>query len=89
MTAPARATNWDRVAAVASAGALVLALIITLFSGIWNLGSLVTEDELRASEDRLLDAINNISDRTDAQMEELRRYMINHLDGHPGRPSND
>ena len=51
-----------------------------------------TEAEMRealaAAEQRITGEIRAITQRTDAQMEELRRYMVNHLDRHSaGGPS--
>ena len=46
----------------------------------------VDEDELReglkATEDSIKSAIEASTQRTDAQMEELRGYIVNHLDRH-------
>ena len=45
-------------------------------------------DALAAAEQRITGEIRANTQRTDARMEELRRYMVNHLDRQsPGAPS--
>ena len=45
-------------------------------------------DALAAAEQRITGEIRANTQRTDAQMEEFRRYMVNHLDRHSvGAPS--
>ena len=84
---------WDKAAVWTSASAALLAGI-TLALGLLG-GIFVTEAELRealtateaelrealaAAEQRITSEIRANTQRTDAQMEELRRYMVNHLD---------
>ena len=69
------------VAAVVAAAVSVLTLVAVLLGGFF-----VDEDELReglnATEDSIKSAIEASTQRTDAQMEELRGYIVNHLDRH-------
>ena len=69
------------VAAVVAAAVSVLTLVAVLLGGFF-----VDEDELReglkATEDSIKSAIEASTQRTDAQMEELRCYIVNHLDRH-------
>ena len=71
-----RPINWLEVVA---AGAAMVTLLIALFGGLWNL---VDEDELKATEDRITNTIRESTSRTDGQMEELRGYIVSHLDRH-------
>ena len=98
---PPTASAWDKAAVWASASAALLAGI-TLVLGLLG-GVFITEAELRealtateaelrealaAAEQRITGEIRANTQRTDAQMEELRRYMVNHLDRHSvGAPS--
>ena len=71
-----QATLWDKAAVVLSG----LVIVIMVVSGIWNL---VSEDELRATEERIMNAIQHSTEQTNAQMQELRGYITSHFDGHP------
>ena len=76
-----RKTTVAAVAAVVAAVVSVLTLVALLLGGFF-----VDEDELReglkATEDSIKSAIEASTQRTDAQMEELRGYIVNHLDRH-------
>ena len=71
-----RPSNWFEIVAAAAA---VGTLLIALFGGLWNL---VDEGELKATEDRIMNAIRESTAQTNAQMGELRGYIVNHLDRH-------
>ena len=100
---PTTFSAWDKAAVWVSASAALLAGI-TLALGLLG-GVFVTEAEMRealtateaelrealtAAEQRITGAIRANTQRTDARMEELRRYMVNHLDrqsaGAPSAP---
>ena len=77
---------WEKGTSVAAWGTLVLVIL----GGVWNL---VDEDELKAtgdelkvelkaSEDRLMGAIGHSTEQTNAQIQEMRGYIVNHFDGH-------
>lgn len=100
---PPTFTAWDKAAVWVSASAALLAgitLTLGLLGGIFVTEAelrealTVTEAELRealaAAEQRITGEIRANTQRTDAQMEELRRYMVNHLDrqsaGAPSAP---
>ena len=100
---PPTASAWDKAAVWISASAALLAGItwtLGLLGGIFVTEAemrdalTATEAELRealaAAEQRITGEIRANAQRTDAQMEELRRYMVNHLDrqaaGAPSAP---
>ena len=58
-----------------------------MLGGVWNL---VDEDELKATEGRITSAIRDSTAQTNAQMLELRGYIVDHLNEHPndGTPTN-
>ena len=82
------ATGWDMVAAAGGVAAVVM-LVLVLVGGIFvDEGEL--KAELKATEDRITSVIRDSTAQTNAQMKELRGYIVGHFDGHPndGNPTN-
>ncbi len=85
MTTERGSTGWDKAAALAAAAAAILTAVMLAVAFIGDV--FVDEGELREAlrdtEDRITEAINDSTEQTNAQMEELRGYIVNHLDRHP------
>lgn len=63
-----------------AAGGLLLAIITAAVSTAWWAGSnLATKEDIQAIQDEL----RQNRERSDDQMQELRGYIVDHLDGHP------
>lgn len=64
---------------VAFAG-IVLTIVVTVIGATWYLGStMATESDIAD----LRQEIRGVGERLDAQMEEIRNYLVDHFDGHP------
>ncbi len=62
-----------------AAGGLLLAIITAAVSTAWWAGSnLATKEDIQAIQDEL----RQNRERSDDQMQELRGYIVDHLDGH-------
>ena len=56
-----------------------VAVILTVIGATWWLGStLATKDDLAAIRQEM----REMRERSEAQMQELRGYIVDHLDGH-------
>ena len=75
---------------------IVLTIVVTVIGATWYLGSTMATEadiaELRqAAEDGATEAdiaemrqeIRSVGERLDAQMEEIRNYLVDHFNGHP------
>lgn len=69
MNAPSLAERWAAPATV----------IITIIGATWWLaGNMATKDDLA----ELRQEVQRLQEHVDAQMTELRGYIVDHLDGH-------
>ena len=73
--------NERRVAGRAEFWIAAAGLFLTIIGAAWWAGStLATKEDINAIREELRED----RQRSDAQMEELRGYIVGHLDGHPG-----
>ena len=73
--------NERRVAGRAELWIAAAGLFLTIIGAAWWAGStLATKEDINAIREELRED----RQRSDAQMEELRGYIVGHLDGHPG-----
>ena len=84
-----QAAAWSSIVAAALVAlTLLLALMSDLVASETELRDALAaseaelRDDLAAAEERITGEIRAIAERTDAQMKELRGYMVNHLDRH-------
>lgn len=72
-------------------GGIVVTIVVTVVGATWYLGStMATEDDIAALRQatesditEIREEIRGVGDRLEAQMEEIRGYLIEHFDGHP------
>ena len=65
-------------------GGIVLTIVVTVVGATWYLGStMATEDDITALRREMREEIRGVGDRLEAQMEEIRGYLVDHFDGHP------
>lgn len=69
-------------------GGIVLTIVVTVVGATWYLGStMATEDDItalrREMREEIREEIRGVGDRLEAQMEEIRNYLVDHFDGHP------
>lgn len=60
-----------------------VAVILTVIGATWWLGStLATKDDLAVIRQEIRQEMQEMRERSEAQMQELRGYIVDHLDGH-------
>ena len=84
MRDPATGRPDDEQGGVAGVWGIVLTIVVTVVGATWYLGStMATEDDITALRREMREEIRGVGDRLEAQMEEIRGYLVDHFDGHP------
>ena len=59
-------------------------LMLTIIGAAWWTGArMATKEDLAVLRQEIRQEIRTLREHVDAQMAELRGYLIDHLDGHP------